>query len=73
MASEAAVLKATIFTEPWADWSVPWVHYIPVQVDYSDLWDILAFFRGEPVSGRGAHDDLAKEIALNGKAWQVSQ
>jgi hypothetical protein len=70
MASDAAVLKATIFPEPWHDWIMPWVHYIPIQVDYSDLWDVLAFFRGQPGDGFGAHDDLAEEIARNGKEWQ---
>jgi hypothetical protein len=70
MASNAMVLKATVFTEPWADWAVPWLHYVPLQVDYSDLWDILAFFRGDPETGKGAHDDLAKEIAQAGREWQ---
>lgn len=24
----------------------PWVHYVPVQADYSDVYDALIFFRG---------------------------
>lgn len=28
----------------------------------------MAFFRGD-LDGRGAHDDLAKEIAAAGKKW----
>lgn len=39
-----------------------------MQVDYSDMWDIMAFFRGG-IDGRGAHDELGKEIADEGKAW----
>ena len=35
---------------------------------YSDMWDIMAFFRGG-LNGEGAHDDLGKEIALAGKEW----
>jgi len=38
------------------------------QVDYSDMWDIMAFFRGG-VNGEGAHDQLGKEIATAGKEW----
>lgn len=46
----------------------PWVHYIPVQVDLSDLWDALAFFRGDP-RGKGAHEDMARKIAEAGREW----
>lgn len=68
MLSNGAVLKATIFQEFWTDWAVPWVHFIPLQVDYSDIYDVMAFFRGGP-SGENAHDDLAYEIAMAGKSW----
>jgi hypothetical protein len=37
-------------------------------MDLSDVYDILAFFRGD-LSGAGAHDDLAERIALAGKTW----
>ena len=43
-------------------------HYVPVQVDLSDLYDGLIFFRGGP-SGEGAHQDLARRIAEAGRAW----
>lgn len=46
----------------------PWVHYIPIQNDLSDLMDALVFFRGDPV-GNGAHDEMAKKIALAGREW----
>lgn len=39
-----------------------------VQVDYSDMWDIMAFFRGG-LNGEHSHDDLGKEIAIAGKEW----
>jgi len=29
--------------EWWTDRIQPWVHYVPVQVDYSDLYDALRF------------------------------
>lgn len=47
---------------------MPWVHYVPVKTDLTDLYDIMTFFRGD-VSGNLGHDDLAKEIASAGKAW----
>ncbi|GAA5880251.1 hypothetical protein JCM16303_003866 [Sporobolomyces ruberrimus] len=68
MLSNAAVVKATIFREFWTDWAIPWLHFIPMQVDYSDMWDIMAFFRGG-INGEGAHDQLGKEIAMAGKEW----
>ncbi|GAA5894159.1 uncharacterized protein JCM6883_003736 [Sporobolomyces salmoneus] len=68
MLSNAAVVKATIFREFWTDWAIPWLHFIPMQVDYSDMWDIMAFFRGG-INGEGAHDHLGKEIASAGKEW----
>lgn len=68
MLSNGAVLKATIFQEFWTDWAIPWLHFIPLQVDYSDIYDVMAFFRGGP-NGENGHDDLARDIAMAGKAW----
>ncbi|GAA5983389.1 hypothetical protein JCM10908_000268 [Rhodotorula pacifica] len=68
MLSNAAVVKATIFPEFWTDWAIPWLHFIPMQVDYADMWDIMAFFRGG-LDGERAHDALGKEIAMAGKEW----
>ncbi|KZT35728.1 hypothetical protein SISSUDRAFT_1050919 [Sistotremastrum suecicum HHB10207 ss-3] len=47
MASNSLVLKSTVFPEWFTDRIQPWVHYVPVKVDYSDLYDILLFFRGD--------------------------
>lgn len=47
-----------------------WLHWIPIQVDYSDLHNVVAFFRGG-LRGEGAHDHLAKEIADNGRRWAM--
>jgi hypothetical protein len=51
----------------FADFLLPH-SYIPIKSDYSDLTDAAAFFIGAP-DGTGAHDALAKKIALNGKKW----
>ncbi|KAG6879152.1 hypothetical protein C0992_004826 [Termitomyces sp. T32_za158] len=68
--SNALVFKSTVYPEWFTDRVAPWVHYIPVQVDLSDLADSLTFFRGDP-NGDGAHDDLAKEIASAGREWSL--
>ena len=44
------------------------MHYVPVQVDLSDLHDALLFFRGDG-NGEGAHEHLARKIALSGRQW----
>ncbi|KAM0753101.1 hypothetical protein T439DRAFT_378824 [Meredithblackwellia eburnea MCA 4105] len=68
LSSNSAVLKSTIFPEWYSDWIQPWVHYIPVKVDYTDLFDIMAFFSGD-LDGKNAHEDLAKAIARQGKEY----
>ncbi|GAA5996568.1 uncharacterized protein JCM10292_003058 [Rhodotorula paludigena] len=68
MSQKACVLKSTLFPEWYADRIQPWLHYVPVKVDYSDLYDIMTFFRGTP-DGKGAHDELGKKIGLAGKHW----
>jgi hypothetical protein len=52
----------------YTDRVAPWVHYVPIQVDLSDLWDALVFFRGDP-SGTGEHEDMGKKIAKDGRKW----
>ncbi|KAF8908122.1 glycosyl transferase family 90-domain-containing protein [Gymnopilus junonius] len=69
--SNALVFKSTVYPEWYTDRIEPWVHYVPVQLDLSDLWDALVFFRGDP-AGNGAHEDIAKEIAEAGRAWSKS-
>ncbi|KAF9038445.1 glycosyl transferase family 90-domain-containing protein [Panaeolus papilionaceus] len=66
--SNALVFKSTIYPEWYADRIAPWVHYVPVQLDLSDLYDALFFFRGDG-NGYGAHDDLARKIAVAGREW----
>ncbi|BGP40375.1 hypothetical protein JCM10449v2_004337 [Rhodotorula kratochvilovae] len=68
LSSNSVVLKSTIFPEWYAGWIQPWVHYIPLKVDYTDLFDIMAFFAGD-LDGRNAHDALAKQVADNGKDY----
>lgn len=39
MSGRCLVLKSTIFPEWYADRIMPWYHFVPVKVDYSDLYD----------------------------------
>ncbi|KAG2351994.1 glycosyl transferase family 90-domain-containing protein [Suillus spraguei] len=66
--SNSLVFKSSIYPEWFMDRVAPWVHYVPVQVDLSDLYDSLTFFRGG-LQGEGAHEDLAKKIAAAGREW----
>ncbi|KAJ8584607.1 glycosyltransferase family 90 protein [Rhizopogon salebrosus TDB-379] len=66
--SNSLVFKSTIYPEWFTDRIAPWVHYVPVQVDLSDLYDTLTFFRGG-FGGEGAHDDMARKIATAGREW----
>lgn len=53
------VLRSSLAEDFWVAQARPWVHYVPVQPDFSDLPTILLFFE--------AHDHLAKRIALAGQ------
>ncbi|KAI6118650.1 glycosyltransferase family 90 protein [Pisolithus croceorrhizus] len=59
--SNALVFKVTIYPEWYTSRIAEWVHYIPIQATYSDLYDAVAFFR--------VHDDAAAKIAAAGKDW----
>jgi hypothetical protein len=47
---------------------MPWYHYVPLKVDYTDLYDLMAFFSGD-LDRKNNNDDLAKQIAYNGRDW----
>ncbi|KAG5635493.1 hypothetical protein H0H81_011048 [Sphagnurus paluster] len=66
--TNSLIFKATVYPEWFLDRIEPWVHYVPVQVDYSDVYDALVFFRGG-LYGEGAHQELARKIASDGRTW----
>lgn len=71
MVSNSLIFKSTIYPEWFQERIQPWVHYVPVQIDLSDLYDSLTFFRGD-LNGDGGHEDLAAKIALAGREWSKS-
>lgn len=46
-----------------------------MKYDYADMFDIVSFFDGPPDSDRNksARDDLAEEIAENGRAFALER
>ncbi|KAK4053925.1 hypothetical protein OIO90_003762 [Microbotryomycetes sp. JL221] len=62
------VSRSTAFPEWYQDRIQPWVHYVPVKIDYSDLYDIMTYFIGTP-DGQGGHDSVAERIGEAGRLW----
>lgn len=62
LSTNSVVLKSTIFPEWFTDHIQPWVHYVPLKPDLTDLYDVMTFFRD-------GHDELAKRIAVESKKW----
>ncbi|OCF34447.1 hypothetical protein I316_03961 [Kwoniella heveanensis BCC8398] len=69
LAAGSLVFKATIMPEWWTDRIQPWVHYVPIQMDYSDLYDTMVFFQGDPHSHSHGEPALARDIARAGQEW----
>ncbi|KAG8954787.1 capsule-associated protein CAP1 [Tulasnella sp. 419] len=44
--SESAVVKATVYKEFFTEWIQPWLHYIPLSSEYSEIYNIHAYFSG---------------------------
>lgn len=68
LSSDGYLSVTDLMFRRFADRIAPWVHYVPIQVDNSDLHDALMFFRGD-ANGDGAHEDLARKIAVEGRKW----
>ncbi|KAG8827963.1 capsule-associated protein CAP1 [Serendipita sp. 399] len=46
LASDSAVLKATVYREFFSDWIQPWLHFIPLSQTYNEIYNIHAYFSG---------------------------
>ncbi|QDS69583.1 hypothetical protein FKW77_008320 [Venturia effusa] len=65
--STSLPIKATIYNE-WHDSRLfPWIHFVPMDNTFIDIYGILDYFIG--YEGHGSHDDMAQMIALEGKKW----
>lgn len=65
--SNSAPMKATIVKE-WHDSRLtPWIHFIPVDISFRDLWAVMAYFLG--FGSESGHDELGGNIAAAGQQW----
>ncbi|KAI1435826.1 capsular associated protein [Xylaria sp. CBS 124048] len=62
MRSTSLVLKATIYSEWHDDRLMPWLHFVPFDNTFVDLYAILEYYMG-------GHDAEAKKIADEGREW----
>ncbi|KAK8858698.1 hypothetical protein IAR55_002927 [Kwoniella newhampshirensis] len=69
MSTNSVVVKMTMFTEWFQPHLIPWFMYIPAKLDFSDLTDIMAFFRGTPNHPELAFDETAAALARNGQCF----
>ncbi|CAA9956908.1 CAP10 domain containing protein [Pyrenophora teres f. maculata] len=71
--STSVPIKATIYSEWHDDRIIPWLHFVPMDNSYVDVYGILDYFLGtgdsHMVVSNGAHDEAAKKIALRGQEW----
>ncbi|KAJ6437694.1 Lipopolysaccharide-modifying protein [Purpureocillium lavendulum] len=59
--STSLPLKATIYAEWHDDRFAPWVHYVPFDNSFADIYAVMDYFL--------AHDRAAEAIATEGKRW----
>ncbi|KAG8904911.1 Glycosyltransferase Family 90 domain containing protein [Tulasnella sp. 403] len=69
--SKSLIFKSTIHSEWFVDRVQPWLHYVPVKIDYTDLYDLMSFFVGD-ISGQSpGHDDVAARLAMAANKWSL--
>ncbi|KAI8938221.1 hypothetical protein NX059_005883 [Plenodomus lindquistii] len=76
--STSLPLKATVYSEWHDDRLIPWLHFVPMDNMFVDVYGILDYFLGtqDHLSNKGsdnttmkARDNAAEKIALRGKEW----
>lgn len=65
LGSTSLPLKATIYAEWHDDRLVPWLHFVPFDNTFQDLYPILDFFDDDD----GPGDKYARFIAEQGQSW----
>ena len=65
MRSTSMPLKATIYTEWHDDRLVPWVHFVPFDSSYMDIYAVMDYFLH-------GHDFQAERIADESRTWAES-
>jgi len=65
--STSLPIKATIYNEWHDDRLFPWLHFVPMDNTFIDIYGIMDYFLG--YGGHGGHDEQAQKIAEEGKEW----
>jgi len=65
LSSTSLPINATIYNEWHHDRLFPWVHFVPMDNTYIDIYGILDYFIG--YDGHGGHDAMAARMAEEGK------
>ncbi len=63
--STSLPLKATVYAEWHDDRIVPWVHFVPLDNTFQDIFPVLEYF----ADGSGPGDAAAQFIAEMGREW----
>lgn len=63
MRSRSAVVKSRLFTEALDDSLIPWYHYVPLSVRYTELYHVLAYFFGLAAVPAVARDQALAPLA----------
>lgn len=67
--SSSVPLKATVYAEWHDDRLMPWLHYVPVDNTFADVYGVMDYFLGTGGSDIPAHDAEARRIAHEGAEW----
>jgi len=70
--SKSLVFKPTVHAEWYTDRIEPWLHYVPLKYDYTDLYDVMTFFVGDIHKGSFAHDKMASAIGSQARRWSTT-
>ncbi|MBW0484194.1 hypothetical protein O181_023909 [Austropuccinia psidii MF-1] len=76
LTSNSLVFKSTIWPEWYRDHIQAWYHYIPVRVDYEELFDLMSFFTGSMEEDNDytkyeylKFEELGRQISEQGHEW----
>ena len=67
--STSMPLKASIYPEWHDDRLIPWVHFVPLDISFIDLYGVMDYFLDSSGHGDQGHDAEAERIAMDGKVW----
>jgi hypothetical protein len=71
--STSVPIKASIYSEWHDDRLIPWLHFVPMDNTFVDMYGILDYYLGTGADHvgvlYGGHDEVAEKIAHRGQEW----